>query len=77
MELCECVFAGFTAADKELMKRTEQEVGKMMAEYDDWDEFQRQASKRRCVSASSPDEDEEGTTEKNFGKKLRKEFANK
>ncbi len=44
-----------------------QEVDKMMAEDDDWDEFQRQASKRRCVSASSSDEDEEGTTEKNPG----------
>ena len=37
---------GFTAADKELMKRTEQEVDKMMAEDDDWDEFQRQAAFR-------------------------------
>ncbi len=37
---------GFTAADKELMKRTEQEVDKMMAEDDDWDEFQRQATFR-------------------------------
>ena len=67
MELCECVFAGFTATDKELMKRTEQEFDKMMAEDDDWDEFQRQASKRRCVSASSSDEDEEGTTKKDLG----------
>ncbi len=67
----------FTAADKELMKRTEQEVGKMMAEDDEWDEFQHQASKRRCVSAPSSDDDEEGTTQKKFGKKLRKEFANK
>ena len=37
-----------------------------MTEDDDWDELQRQASKRRCVSAPSSDEDEEGTTEKDL-----------